>query len=75
LYKRGVAINLNLDLALGQFISALGKEGRRFSLRAYRCRHNVAELDNDRLLGISAHGHNGGSDANQQCGKFHVFSS
>jgi hypothetical protein len=35
----------------------------------------VAELDDDRLLGVGAHGHHGGGNANQKSGQFHVFSS
>jgi hypothetical protein len=49
LYKRRVGVDLDLGLALGQFAGALGKElGGQALGRVMR--HDMAELDDDRLL-------------------------
>jgi hypothetical protein len=70
LVQRRVGINLDLDLATGQLASLLGKIIGRLALGRV-IGDNVAELDDDGLLGKGRQRQRTGKQGNQKLGYFH----
>ena len=76
LVQRRVGVDLDFDLALGQFRGALGKELGSLTLGRVE-RHDMAELDDDRLLRESRQRYGGqgtGDEAEKQGGNLHELS-